>query len=238
MTCKEFSNEFDILLNSYRALNKYIEGNVPNTINLNEYEKSIFLTQAQEDLILLAYDGINPLRESFEGSEKIRKYLNELVRIKELDVEGPLSLSMYPTYWSHLPEDDEAVWFTIYEEAELENDRGGSWTALVKPVTHDEFFYTIQNPFKSPNKKRVLRLDISSNKVELIANQKYIIKKYIIRYISKPAPIILVDLSKQRLTIGGKSEISECNLNPAIHRAILERAVQLAYQSRANISNE
>lgn len=98
MTCKEFSNEFDILLNSYRALNKYIEGNVPNTINLNEYEKSIFLTQAQEDLILLAYDGINPLRESFEGSEKIRKYLNELVRIKELDVEGPLSLSMYPTY--------------------------------------------------------------------------------------------------------------------------------------------
>ena len=40
MTTEEFSNEFDVLLNSYSS----------GGVEFNEYEKSIFLTKAQEDL--------------------------------------------------------------------------------------------------------------------------------------------------------------------------------------------
>jgi len=84
MTCNEFSNTFDVLLNSYRTLNKLTEGNIPNTINLNEYEKSVFLTAAQEDLIMSVYDGKGIYLSSFEGTEKFRKYLNELIKTIEI----------------------------------------------------------------------------------------------------------------------------------------------------------
>ena len=47
MTCAEFSNEFDILLNSY--------SNNPSDIKIDEYEKSIYLTQAQEEIIKNLY---------------------------------------------------------------------------------------------------------------------------------------------------------------------------------------
>ena len=66
----------------------------------------------------------------------------------------------------------------------------------------------------------------------------YTLSKYIVRYVSKPSPIILIDLTNDGLTISGLSEKTECVLNPAIHMAILDRAVQMAYQSRATKSNE
>ena len=59
MDLNEFSNNFDVLLNSFS------EG---NSIELDEYEKSIFLTTAQEELVLELYDGTNPKRQSFEST--------------------------------------------------------------------------------------------------------------------------------------------------------------------------
>lgn len=236
MTCDEFSDAFEVLLNSHRFLNKYSEGTVSNTINLSEYEKSILLTKAQEDLIVAAYDGSNIFSDSFESSEKVRKFLNALVKTTELTSYITDEGISNKSYIFTLPEEDDLIWFTVYEEAVLADENLGSFTALVKPVTHDEYYHTQENPFKKANKKRVLRLDIANNKVELIS--EYTINTYKIRYISKPSPIILIDLTDYNLTINGKSEKTECVLNPAIHTAILERAVQLAYQSRAVKENE
>ena len=52
MTTEEFSNEFDTLLNSYLVTGEF--GKVENlsTIKLDEYEKSVFLTRAQEEIII------------------------------------------------------------------------------------------------------------------------------------------------------------------------------------------
>ena len=47
MTTEEFSNEFDTLLNSYSVIGKFGKGENPSTIELDEYEKSVFLTKAQ-----------------------------------------------------------------------------------------------------------------------------------------------------------------------------------------------
>lgn len=49
MNNAEFSNEFDTLLNSYNTAESSIE--------LDEYEKSVLLTKAQEDLIISIYTG-------------------------------------------------------------------------------------------------------------------------------------------------------------------------------------
>ena len=70
MTCTEFSNEFDILLNSY--------SDNPSDIKIDEYEKSIYLTQAQEEIIKNLYSGTNKYMEGFEATEKLRRYLDTL----------------------------------------------------------------------------------------------------------------------------------------------------------------
>lgn len=51
MTTQEFSNTFDTLLNSYRDVKDFgkIHSNV--SIELDEYEKSILLTQAQDIVV-------------------------------------------------------------------------------------------------------------------------------------------------------------------------------------------
>ena len=81
MTTEEFSNEFDTLLNSYAiSPDKYGMENSPLTIELDEYEKSVFLTKAQEDIIISLYNGKNPVGDSFEKTEEIRRYLSDLVK--------------------------------------------------------------------------------------------------------------------------------------------------------------
>ena len=48
MNNKEFSNEFDILYNNLMS---------NNAAPLNEYEKSVLLTQSQESIVIDIYNG-------------------------------------------------------------------------------------------------------------------------------------------------------------------------------------
>lgn len=99
----------------------------------------------------------------------------------------------------------------------------------VYPVKQDEYQVIRDNPFRGANDKRALRLDLSEGNVEIIC--KYLVSVYYIRYIKKVPPIILEDLPDD-LTIEGKSEASNCILHEALHQKILDKAVQLALQSR------
>jgi hypothetical protein len=55
------------------------------TVVLDEYEKSLFLTQAQEEIVINLYNGKNPYGDSFESTEELRRYLDELVKTKSYD---------------------------------------------------------------------------------------------------------------------------------------------------------
>ena len=215
MTTQEFSNEFDILYNNIMS------NSAPG---LNEYEKSIFLTQAQEALVLDIYRGKFD-ENSFESTEEVSDYINTLVRQSKITdtVEGN-GISKNSVFYQ-LPDD---IWFITYESVILRDnnlDCKNGQEVIVKPITQDEYYSISKNPFRGANDRRVLRL-LSDNKAELIS--KYRIESYLIRYLSKPEPIILDNLSTYRVTINGKSEITECKLNPAVHRILLNRAVQLA----------
>ena len=215
MTTQEFSNEFDILYNNIMS------NSAPG---LNEYEKSIFLTQAQEALVLDIYRGKFD-ENSFESTEEVSDYINTLVRQSKITdtVEGN-GISTNSVFYQ-LPDD---IWFITYESVILRDnnlDCKNGQEVIVKPITQDEYYSISKNPFRGANDRRVLRL-LSDNKAELIS--KYGIESYLIRYLSKPEPIILDNLSTYRVTINGKSEITECKLNPAVHRILLNRAVQLA----------
>lgn len=226
MTNKEFSDGFSTLLDSF--------GITPN-ITLDEYEKSTFLTNAQEQLIIDIYSGRNIIYgKSFEQTEEIRRYLGNLVETYETStkVTGKPGLSQDSVFFE-IPQD---TWFITYEVAFLKDSRLGCLDGIeasVVPLPQDDLYRAKDNPFRGPGKDRVLRLDIKNDLAELIS--KYNVDKYLMRYISQPAPIILVDLP-DGLSINGISTESECELNPVVHRAILERAVQLAIISKTQLT--
>lgn len=228
MTTEEFSNEFDTLLNNYSTIETF--GKTPNTMELDEYEKSVLLTKAQEEIVIGMYNGKNPFGDSFERTEEIRRYLSDLIKTYTTADKkvGYIGLSKSSIFFE-LPND---LWFITYESVNLKDNKLGCMSnenIPVIPITQDEYHRIRKNPFRGTNERRVLRLDLNGKVVEILS--KYNVESYLVRYLSRPAPIILTDLT-DTLSINDISVKTECELNPVIHRAILEKAVKLAIMSK------
>lgn len=237
MTIDEFSNSFDTLLNSYALTPNFGEETSKQTITLDEYEKSVLLTKAQEEIVLSLYNGKNPYGEAFEGTEELRRYLSNLITEKYLkpitNTSGtPLGLESKSKFFT-LPED---LWFITLESVVVDNGKCNDDTIIkVYPVKQDEYQVIRDNPFRGANDRRALRLDLSEGNVEIIC--KYLVSVYYIRYIKKVPPIILIDLP-DGLSVEGEAEAKDCILHKALHQRILDRAVQLALQSRGYVINK
>ena len=80
MTNEEFSNEFDVLINSNAISKPFDAGD--SLFEFNEYEKSVFLTKAQETIIRQLYNG-TLTGVSFEETQELRRYLSTLIKTKE-----------------------------------------------------------------------------------------------------------------------------------------------------------
>ena len=218
MTIQDFSLEFDILWNNIMS------NQAPG---LNEYEKSVFLTQAQEALVLDIYTGNNT--DSFESTEAATEAINTLV--KEASPELDKSSSEFNgilIYSAILPED---LWYKTGELAEIKDDsfncgETSTRTVDVIPTTQDRWYRTMSSPFRGPTERQVIRM-MTPSKEGVLLYSRYEITKYIVRYLSKPDPIILVDL-EDGLNIEGQTKEMNCKLNESVHRAILVRAVALA----------
>lgn len=239
MTTQEFSNAFDTLLNSYDTQTAF--GNETSRVDivLDEYEKSVFLTQAQEEIVVNLYNGKNPYGDSFESTEEMRRYLDVLVKTKKYGIKDKVTaehkVSSKSIFFS-LPND---IAFITYEQVTFGDEALGCYngeTADVYPVTQDEYNRIMRNPFRGPTKYKVLRMDTGvqgkedTTMVELIS--KFDIKEYLMKYLSKPSPIILVDLPNE-LEIKGISTETPCKLNDILHETILKRAVQMALASKS-----
>lgn len=180
MTIDEFSNSFDTLLNSYALISNFGEETSKQTITLDEYEKSVLLTKAQEEIVLSLYNGKNPYGEAFEGTEELRRYLSNLITEKYLkpitNTSGtPLGLESKSKFFT-LPED---LWFITLESVVVDNSKCGAETIMkVYPVKQDEYQVIRDNPFRGANDRRALRLDLSEGNVEIIC--KYMITIYYI----------------------------------------------------------
>ena len=225
MDVQELSNLFDTLLQPY--ITKDISGE-QNTLAFDEYEKSIFLTKAQEQIVLELY-------QELEQSEENRKYLSNLIKTGNYVPIGEQDETLINnTFKSYKVEIEDSVLFMIYEQCTLsdENNCINGRIVSVVPTIHDDLDKVLKNPFKSPNNRKVIRLDFD-NKIELIS--KYNISNYKVRYLKKPNPIILVKL--EDLNIDKKQEVSNGETNPILHERIVQRAVQLAVQSKVKSNN-
>lgn len=232
MTIEEFSNQFDILVASYRRFKDFDNKENLDSIEFDEYEKSVFLTKAQEEIVESLYSGRNSSGDSFEDTEELRRYMSNLVREARLspitNTSGMiLGISSCSKFFA-LPDD---TWLITYEAAYLSNPKCASYNLIdVVPVTQDTYNNVRNNPFRGPNDRRALRLDLSDNVVEIVS--KSLIDSYYIRYIRKLRPIVLVDLPNN-LTVNGIGNKSECELHNALHQKILDRAVIEALQSKS-----
>ena len=235
MTTEEFSDAFDTLVNSAANVDNF--GSIDSTLKFDEYEKSYFLTKAQEEVVRELYTGKNRFGDSFEKTEELRRLLNNLI----VTHKQPLSEENYNnlalTDKSYLVPIFDDIMYIIYEAVRLKDDDLGCYSGTVinvQPITHDEYNKIKDNPFRGPTRYKALRLDTNDNQpancVEIIS--KYSCDEYIVRYLKKLNPIILVDLDDSNVSIDGKTNKKDCELNSILHEYILERAVDMALRTK------
>lgn len=208
MTTQEFSIEFDI------SYNNLASNAAPP---LNEYEKSVFLTKAQSDIVLELYSGRNNLGLAFESSEEARNYLRPLLIHRTVPITQSNKCSIT------IPED---VWLITRESI---------GDIPVIPISQDDYYRIKDNPFRGAKKNR-RALRVSNGDTDLIIHKEDQPTTGSLSYkvwgLQRPSPIILDGISDSTLTIEGEYAYqSECMLPDSLHKAILDRAVLYAKQA-------
>lgn len=213
MTVEEFDTQFDIFYNN-------IASNAAPSVDT--YEKSVFLTQAQRDIVVELYSGRAIPGVSFESTEEARSYLRELITEDTLENTDKTNREFI------LPTE---LLFILAEKVKYSSSINciANYSPIVIPKRLDYIQRDLRNPFRGPSKDFVIRVD-SENKVELYSI--YDIDTYTITYLRRPSPIIIPSDNSGLFIENFSADIpSECELNPILHRAILDRAVTLAKQA-------
>lgn len=219
MTTQEFNIQFDVLWNNIMS------NQAPG---LNIYEKSVFLTKAQDELIKNYFNPKgNKYGEGIDGSRKRETDFSMLiVTVSPSKVTEDTFVRLNPrSFCFALPDDVLAV---LNESCTCSNDSISKELAVV-PVSYQEYQRLMSKAYKAPYKEQCWRIFTQASttpRVEIIAGYQYTDCKYTVRYVRIPPPIIVGNLGE--LTIGGQSTVSECILSEEIHQEILQRAVELA----------
>ena len=220
MLVEEMSDQFDVLYNNIMS------NAVPG---LNEYEKSVFLTKAEYELVKNYFNPQgNKYREGFDDSAKRRIDFSMLMQTATLTRSSQQGFNPNSVLYS-LPLN---ILVIVNEQVVLKSGSTVKGIRQVIPISYDEYTRLMSRPYKQPLKSQAWELMTGQNSskavVELILNNndKSYTPEFKIRYVRKPNPIIIEDLDV--VSIEGVSEKTECELDPAIHQEIVQRAVELA----------
>ena len=208
------SHEFDLLWNNIMS------NQAPG---LNDYEKSVFLTKAQDEIVknyLVPQSPGNMLRAGIENIPKRHIDFSSLI------VNGTVSLSGSGSMHSdgvsgELPDD--------YPILAILSETAGD--LAVRPLDSEEFLRLMSKPYKYPLKGQCWRLMHNDGTIEVVAPYGTTITTYNIRYVKRPHPIIIgelptditFDYNGDEYSGSGDPEVPE-----SIHEDIVQRAVELA----------
>lgn len=230
MSVEEMDNMFDVLYNNITS------NQAPG---LNAYEKSVFLTKGQDEILKNYFNPKskgNTTQDGFDGSVKRQVDFSMLtsVETKSSDFESPLFDTRENTKSVGLP---SKLMFAINEVVEVTRDTKKVILQVI-PIKFDEYSRLMCKPYKRPLKYQAWRLtnNNTSNKADIVIGPSDTLTKYTIRYVRRPNPIIVSNLDG--LTIEGKSTASECELDPTLHEEILQRAVELAKVAWTNTGQD
>ena len=225
MTTQEFSNEFDVLYNNIMS------NQAPG---LDEYEKSVFLTKAQLEILKNYFNPKgNKYGQGFDENAKRQIDFSTLITAAKP--------SLYTAPTSYVKFDDRSKLYRMPSDILIMlNETGINTVDGVKrlisiiPMNYEEYARLMSKPYKQPLKNQGWRLFQSAGGVDFISEVviKYnsTLTDYKIRYVRRPKPIILANLTDEysNVSIDGRTAITECELDPIIHPEILQRAVELA----------
>ena len=225
MTTQEFSNEFDVLYNNIMS------NQAPG---LDEYEKSVFLTKAQLEILKNYFNPKgNKYGQGFDENAKRQIDFSTLITVAKP--------SLYTPTDDYVKFDDRSQLYKMPSDILLVlNETGINTVDKVKrlisivPMNYEEYARLMSKPWKQPLKNQGWRLFQSAGEVDFISEVviKYnsTLTDYKIRYVKRPKPIILANLADEysNVSIEGLNTVTECELDPILHPEILQRAVELA----------
>ena len=156
MTLEEFSTEFDVLYNS-------ITSNAAP--GFNDYEKSVLLTLAQEELIKSYFvANNNTTGVGLDGSQKRHYDFSTLIKIKSLkNIVYDIITAGAKVKIPLLNKDANTIFlipndvFLILNEHLIAKDNN----YIVFPISYDTYNLLMSKPFPYPNKRQAWRLDSS-----------------------------------------------------------------------------
>ena len=211
----ELSNAFDILSNKFST-----ENSAPLQL-FDEYEKSVFVTMAAEQIV-------NGIIKYYDANEFVRTALKDLVKSTNLT---PLSINSGVDGRSMMFEDLQGLKQITFERL----SSGGS-EMKVFPITDDSRNFNVENPFRVANKEYALRVRNSSvDGIELIVDAGYMRAdaSYHVKYLTD-SPVFILSESIAPASINGAvsnlNVFAEAPLS-RLHNVILNRAVMLAHAS-------
>jgi hypothetical protein len=223
MTIPEFSDQMDVLYNNITS------NQAPG---LNEYEKSLFLTKAEKEIVKNYFNPNsqgNTVKQGFDDSAKRQADFSVLMKTDvcaAVTTSVPVKIDDRSSVYTYPPD----VFIVVNETVKV-----GSNYKQVIPLRYDEYTRLMSKPYKRPLKNQVWRLmnsgtvngSVATKTVEIIAGPGDTISSYSVRYVRTPKPIIVGNLDG--LTIDGESTVSTvCEIDPILHEDILQRAVELA----------
>lgn len=231
MTTQEFSDQFDVLYNNIMS------NQAPG---LDEYEKSVFLTKAQYEIIKNYFNPkSNKNQEGFDDSPKRQIDFSNLMVAAKPTVATPSGYIKFDSR-SALYELPSDILFALNETALIAE---GLKTRLITivPISFEEYARILSKPYKQPLKNqgwRILNGGLSTsgeppvttlNRIsEIIVKAGAVLSDYTIRYVRRPKPIILATLTATNVSLEGETDVTECELDCMLHPEILQRAVELA----------
>ena len=191
MTASEFSQEFDILYNNIAS------NQAPG---LTEYEKSVFLTKAQDEIIKNYFTNKpngNKYQEGIEDSAKRYSDFSCLITVKSINASEHSEDSCIDSRGQIclLPND---LMITLNEKFKINTDE-----YQVIPITLAEYQRLMSRPSGDPLKRQVWKLMGNSatgnGSIEIIPHwrdARTTTNKLIIRYVRRPYPIIIEPLTE------------------------------------------
>lgn len=239
MDIQEFSKEFDILYDNIAS---------KGAPGLNEYEKSVFLTRAQEDIVRKYFDRKENIKQEGEGESMERSMdFSELIKTEVGEYVNPFGFQKTDKR-SMFYKISASVFFLLNNNIKLTLNTK-DYITTGTPLSHTEYNYLMTKAYPEPPRRItwvLFRKDLVTSTVEtyfeIIPHSKFYgisdsNVENIIRYVKAPAPIVLEnfesdpDLSGMSLTVNGTNTVSECELNELIHPQITRRAVEMAKAS-------
>lgn len=148
MTNQEFSDEFDVLYNNIMS------NQAPG---LDEYEKSVFLTKAQDEIVKAYFNPrLNKVQQGFDGNETRQIDFSMLIKTI-LASEVTNVTRLYPTNNSKFFAVPNRTMMFINETLMVTRDSNPKYLTVI-PLEYTEYNRLMSKPFKRPTKNQAWRV--------------------------------------------------------------------------------